>query len=48
MSKRRPGLELASRITRIDEAVRQGTVDFSTMILDVSETEAMRRVEAST
>jgi len=48
MSKRRPGRELASRMVRIDWAVRQGTVDFSTTILDEVATEAMRRVQLST
>ena len=38
ISKRQLGFELASRIVRIDSAVRQGTVDFSTTILDDSET----------
>jgi len=33
MSKRQFGRELASRIVRIDSAVRHGTVDFSTTIL---------------
>jgi hypothetical protein len=48
MSKRRPGRELASRMVRIDCAVRHGTVDFSTTILDEVATEAMRRVQSST
>lgn len=48
MSKRRPGFELASRIVRIDWAVRQGTVDFSTTIFELVATDAMRRVESST
>jgi hypothetical protein len=34
ISKRQLGFELASSIVRIDSAVRQGTVDFSTTILD--------------
>jgi hypothetical protein len=48
MSNRRPGRELASRMVRIDCAVRHGTVDFSTTILDEVATEAMRRVHSST
>ena len=48
MSKRQLGLELASRMVRIDSAVRQGTVDFSTTILDDVATSAMRRVASST
>lgn len=48
MSKRTPGRELLSRIVRIDAAVRHGTVDFSTMILLLVATAAMRRVEDST
>lgn len=43
-----PGLLFASRIARIDAAVRHGTVDFSTMILGVCAMDAMRRVDAST
>jgi hypothetical protein len=35
-------------MVRIEEAVRQGTVDFSTMILDEVATLAIRRVEDST
>ena len=42
------GFELASRIVRIDSAVRHGTVDFSTTILDEVATAAMRRVASST
>ena len=34
MSNRQPGLQLASRIVRIDSAVLQGTVDFSTTIFE--------------
>jgi hypothetical protein len=48
MSNRHPGRELASRMTRIDDAVRHGTVDFSTTILEEVATVAMRRVHAST
>ena len=48
MSKRVPGFELASRIVRIDSAVLQGTVDFSTTILFEVATAAMRRVADST
>lgn len=48
MSKRIPGFELASRIVRIDSAVRIGTVDFSTTIFDPVATAAMRRVADST
>ena len=44
MSKRQPALEFASRMVRIDSAVLQGTVDFSTTILDEVATAAMRRV----
>ena len=48
MSKRQPGLEFASRMVRIDSAVRHGTVDFSTTILDVSAMSAILRVASST
>jgi len=48
MSKRQLGLELASRMVRMDSAVRHGTVDFSTTILDEVATEAIRRVARST
>ena len=48
MSKRMPGFELASRIVRIDSAVRMGTVDFSTTILEAVAIAAMRRVADST
>ena len=48
MSKRRPGRELASRMVRIDWAVRQGTVDFSTTIFEDVATDAMWRVQLST
>lgn len=48
MSNRSPGLELASRIVRIDCAVRHGTVDFSTTILDEVATVAILRVQDST
>ena len=48
MSKRVPGLEFASKMVRIDSAVRHGTVDFSTTILDEVATAAMRRVADST
>jgi len=41
MSKRTPGLEFASRIVRMDSAVRQGTVDFSTTILELVATLAI-------
>lgn len=41
-------LELASRMVRMDSAVRHGTVDFSTTILEERATEAMRRVASST
>ena len=43
-----PGRLFASRIARIEAAVRQGTVDFSTMILELVATLAIRRVDAST
>lgn len=48
MSNRQFGRELASRIVRIDSAVRHGTVDFSTTILLELATAAMRRVASST
>src|SRR5882762_3412558 len=48
MSNWQLGLEFASRMVRMDSAVRHGTVDFSTTILDESETNAMRRVASST
>ena len=48
ISKRVPGRELASRIVRIDSAVRQGTVDFSTTILLEVATAAIRLVADST
>jgi hypothetical protein len=48
ISKRSPGRLLASRMMRMEEAVRQGTVDFSTTIFDEVATEAMRRVQSST
>ena len=48
MSKRQLGLELASRMVRIDSAVRHGTVDFSTTIFEEEATAAMRRVASST
>ena len=41
-------LELASRMVHMDSAVRHGTVDFSTTILEERATEAMRRVASST
>lgn len=47
MSKRSPGRELASRMIRIDWAVRHGTVDFSTTILEEVATDAIRRVQSS-
>lgn len=48
MSKWQPGFELASKMVRIDSAVRHGTVDFSTTILEEVATVAMRRVANST
>jgi hypothetical protein len=48
MSKRHPGLEFASRMVRIDSAVRHGTVDFSTTIFEEVAMCAMRRVARST
>lgn len=48
MSKRQLGLELASRIVRMDSAVRHGTVDFSTTILELVAILAMLRVADST
>ena len=48
MSNRAFGLELASRIVLMDSAVRHGTVDFSTTILDEVATAAIRRVASST
>ena len=48
MSKWQLGLELASRMVRIDSAVRHGTVDFSTTIFEEEATAAMRRVASST
>lgn len=48
MSNLHPGLEFASRIVRMDCAVRHGTVDFSTTILDEVATVAIRRVHDST
>lgn len=48
ISNRVFGLELASRIVLIDSAVRHGTVDFSTTILDEVATAAIRRVASST
>lgn len=48
ISKRQLGLEFASRIVRIDSAVRQGTVDFSTTILLELATVAIRLVASST
>ena len=48
MSNLQLGLELASRMVRIDSAVRHGTVDFSTTILEERATVAMRRVASST
>lgn len=41
MVKVMPGFEFAERIQRIDSAVRQGTVDFSTTILERVETRAI-------
>lgn len=48
MSNLSPGRELASRMVRMELAVRQGTVDFSTTILEEVATAAMRRVQSST
>jgi hypothetical protein len=48
ISKWQPGLEFASRIVRIDSAVRHGTVDFSTTILEDVATAAIWRVANST
>jgi hypothetical protein len=48
MSNRTLPLEFASRIARIDSAVRQGTVDFSITILELVANSAMRRVAVST
>jgi hypothetical protein len=48
ISNRAFGLELASRIVLMDSAVRHGTVDFSTTILDEVATAAIRRVASST
>lgn len=48
ISKRACGLEFASRMVRIDSAVRHGTVDFSTTILLEVATWAIRRVASST
>ena len=45
---RQPGFEFASRMVRIDSAVRQGTVDFSTTIFDEVAMAAIRRVASST
>lgn len=42
------GFELASRMVRMDSAVRHGTVDFSTTILEERAMVAMRRVASST
>jgi hypothetical protein len=42
------GFEFASRMVRMDSAVRHGTVDFSTTILEELATEAIRRVASST
>lgn len=41
-------MELASRIVRMDSAVRIGTVDFSTTILEEVATAAIWRVADST
>lgn len=41
ISKRSPGRELASRMVLMEDAVREGTVDFSTTILEEVETWAM-------
>ena len=48
MSNRQPGLEFASRMVRIDSAVRHGTVDFSTTIFEEVATAAIRLVAFST
>lgn len=48
MSKRQLGLEFASRMVRMDSAVRHGTVDFSTTILDEVATLAICLVARST
>ena len=48
ISNLHPGRELASRMVRIDCAVRHGTVDFSTTILEDVATVAIRRVHDST
>lgn len=48
ISNRRPGCELASRMMRMLSAVRHGTVDFSTTILEEVATAAILRVHSST
>jgi hypothetical protein len=48
ISNRVLGFELASRMVRMDSAVRHGTVDFSTTILDEVAVAAIRRVANST